>query len=67
MLAIDLRVFLTVLLGRSQLLRQRIRTGRVIDVHACMDTLVRIDEAVRAVDARLTRLVDDHAATADKD
>ncbi len=52
----DLRVPLTVVLGRSQLLQRRIRTGRITNAYACMETLVLVDEAVRALNARLQRL-----------
>jgi signal transduction histidine kinase len=59
--AADLRVSLTTILGRSQLLERRIRTGRITDVDACLDTLAMIDAAVGVMTSRLHRLERDGA------
>lgn len=52
----ELRVSMTVMLARSQLLRRRIRSGQVSDVHDCVETLATIEWAVRAMEARLRQL-----------
>lgn len=61
LLTTGLRVLLTVLLGRSQMLQRRIRTEQVTNVYACMETLARIDEAVLALEARLARVDEERA------
>ena len=54
--AADLRVSLTTILGRSQLLERRIRNGQITNVYACMETLGQIDAVVREMTERLHRL-----------
>jgi hypothetical protein len=51
--AAHLRGPMTVIVGRSQLLQQRIRNGQVWDAAACLETLVAIDEAVREMETQL--------------
>ena len=62
----DLRVPLTVLLGRSQLLQWRVREGQVTTAHDCMETLVQIDGLVWSLD-RLLADADARAASAAAD
>lgn len=54
--AAQLRVALTVMLGRSQLLQRQIRSGQIWDAAACLETLVLIDEAVREMESQLREL-----------
>ena len=51
-----LRRPMTVILGRAQLLRRRIRTGQTRSTDDCMETLASIEEAVLATEARLRAL-----------
>lgn len=60
-MAAHLRVPLTVVLARSQLLQRRIRHGQVWDAAACMETLATIDDAVRQMETRLRDFEDELA------
>lgn len=49
----NLRMPMTVILGRAQLLERRIRAGQIVDAETCLATLVEIEVPIRVMEARL--------------
>ena len=52
----DLRIPLTVMLARSQLLRRRIRKGTVSSPQECVETLGQIEWAIHELEAKIRAL-----------
>lgn len=55
----ELRTPMTVILGEAQMLRRRIRQGKVRHAGECMETLVRVEWSIRNMEARLRALEED--------
>lgn len=53
-----LRMPMTIIFGHAQLLRRRIRQGKVRHSGDCMETLTRIEWAIRDMETRLRALED---------
>ena len=55
----DLRMPMTVILGQTQLLRRRIRQGKVRHTGECLETLARVEWSIRDMEVRLRALEED--------
>lgn len=54
--SIELRTPMAVILARAEMLEQRILTGDVTNVYACLATLKHIEAAITDLDARISAL-----------